>query len=73
MNYKIMVAWKNGDFEYLKRGDGIAFFESRREADEQVELMEAGMDEDEYQSITVVPHHQRPGIRTNEEYNRRHE
>lgn len=57
-NYAIKVIWANGEEEFVKQGlgDTPALFHSRMRAGEQADFMRMGMDDDECQSINVVPY-----------------
>lgn len=61
MAFAIKVIWMDGEEEYVKAGTGTtpARFFNRKAAEEQADFMEMGMDDDEYQSINVVPYPRR--------------
>jgi hypothetical protein len=54
--FAIKVIWADGEEEYVKQGTETARFTSRARAKEQAEFMKMGMDDDEVQSINVVPY-----------------
>jgi hypothetical protein len=54
VKFAIKVIWQDGTEEYLKQGHRVAKFLSRKRAQEQVDFMKMGAD-DEFQSINIVP------------------
>jgi len=63
VRYAILVCWRNGDREYVKRGAGgteeLAVFPSKRRADECADGLRMGFDEGEAQ-VNVVKWNPRP-------------
>lgn len=57
--YAILVIWKDGTEEYVKRGDDTAVFSSRGEADANKEFIEQGIEG--HQSVSVVRYSGRRG------------
>lgn len=54
--FAIRVTWASGVDEYVKEGRQPARFNSRQAAQEQLEFIRMGLDDDEIQAIVVVPY-----------------
>lgn len=56
--FAIKVIWANGDEDYLALGQSNrpVYFSSRKRAKEKADFIRLGMDDDEYQSINIVPY-----------------
>lgn len=59
MRYSIKIIWADGSEEYLKEGlrdTGCpAVFDDRSDAENHKDFILQGLDEEEYQSVNVVP------------------
>lgn len=55
MAYRIQVVWANGEIEYVRdASDKPSEFPSRAVAKEWADGIQMGMDDDEYQSVSIV-------------------